>query len=183
MDMKPENHFDLIVLGGGIAGMTAAIYAARANVSTVIIETLVCGGLVNSTYLVENFPSYPTIHGMDLMEKVQDQVTNLGVEIDQMAEIVTVDITGDTKSVETEESIYTGKAIIVVTGREPTKLDIDTECEEIHYCSVCDGSHYKGKTVLVVGGGNSGFDEALYLLSLGVEQIVLIEVMDRFFAS
>ena len=117
------------------------------------------------------------------MEKVQEQVLNLGVETDQMAEITCLDITTDVKTVETEEYIYTGKAIILATGREPVKLDIETDCEDILYCAICDGSYYKGKKVLVVGGGNSGFDEALYLLSLGVRQLTLIEVADRFFAS
>ncbi len=181
--MKSVKTFDIIILGGGIAGMTAAIYTARANLNTVIIDTMVCGGLVNSTYVVENFPSYNSIHGMDLMDKVHEQVLNLGVEVDQMAEITAIDITAESKVVETEELVYTGKAMVLATGRVPIKLDIDTDCEDIHYCSVCDGSHYKGKKVLVVGGGNSGFDEALFLLSLGVEHITLIEIVDRFFAT
>ena len=84
---------------------------------------------------------------------------------------------------ETIDETYTGRAIILATGREPVKLDIDTDCEEIHYCSVCDGSHYKGKRVLVVGGGNSGFDESLYLLSLDVARLTLIEIADHFFAA
>jgi len=181
--MEPEKNFDVIILGGGPAGMTAAIYTARANLDTVIVDKEICGGLVNSTHQVENFPSYISIHGMELMEKVQEQVLNLGVEIDEVAEITAVDIATDVKKVETEEYVYTAKAIILATGREPVKLDIETDCEEIHYCSVCDGSDYKEKKVLVVGGGNSGFDEALYLLSLGVKHITLIEVFDRFFAS
>lgn len=181
--MKPKREFDVVILGGGIAGMTAAIYTARANLATVIVDTMICGGLVNSTHMVENFPSYPAIHGMELMEKVQEQVINLGVEVDQMAEVNSIDITGNVKAVETEEYIYTGKAIILATGREPIKLDIETDCEQMHYCSVCDGSDYKGKRILVVGGGNSGFDEALYLLSLRVEHLTLIEIADRFFAS
>jgi thioredoxin reductase (NADPH) len=181
--MKPEKSFDVIILGGGPAGMTAAIYTARANLTTIIVDQEVCGGLVNSTYQVENFPSHIAINGMELMEKVQDQVLNLGVEVDEVAEITGIDIASGVKTVETEEYVYTSKAIILATGREPVKLDVETDCEEIHYCSVCDGSDYKGKKVLVVGGGNSGFDEALYLLGLGVEHITLIEVFDRFFAS
>ncbi len=163
--------------------MTAAIYTARANLATVIVDKEVCGGLVNSTYQVENFPSYIAINGMELMEKVQEQVLNLGVEIEEVAEITGIDLAADVKKIETEECVYTAKAIILATGREPVKLDIETDCEEIHYCSVCDGSDYKGKNVLVVGGGNSGFDESLYLLSLGVRHITLIEVFDKFFAS
>lgn len=163
--------------------MTAAIYTARANLSTVIIDTMICGGLVNSTHLIENFPSYVSIHGMEFMERVHEQVLNLGVDTDQMAEITSVDLTRDVKTVETEEYVYTGKAVILATGREPVKLDLEIDCDDISYCAICDGSHYKGKKVLVVGGGNSGFDEALYLLSIGVQHLTLIEVADTFFAA
>ncbi len=181
--MKEEKKFDVLILGGGIAGMTAAIYTARANLSTAIVEQEVCGGLVNSTHVVENFPSYKSINGMELMEKTLEQVEDLGVEVEQVAEINSVQLEGDTKVIETEDTIYSGRAIILSTGRVPTPLPMETDCEQIHYCSVCDGTAYKGKKVLIVGGGNSGFDEALYLLSLGVEQITIIEMMDRFFAS
>lgn len=181
--MKIQKKFDVIIVGGGIAGMTAAIYTSRANLSTVIIEQEVCGGLVNSTHVVENFPSYMSINGMELMEKTLEQVEQLGVEVEQVAEIVSMDILGDQKRVETTEAIYTSRASILATGRVPVPLGMETECEQIHYCSVCDGTAYKGKKVLIVGGGNSGFDEALYLLSLGVEQITIIEMMDCFFAS
>lgn len=183
MSEKTTENYDVIIIGGGIAGMTAAIYAARANLSTVIVEKEVCGGLVNSTNVVENYPSYNAVNGMELMEKVLEQVENQGVTVEQVAEISAMELTGDIKRVETEECDYTGKAVILATGRMPVKLDMGTECEQIHYCSVCDGVAYKGKKVVIVGGGNSGFDEALYLLSLGVTQITLIEMMDSFFAS
>jgi len=181
--VKPQKNVDVIIVGGGIAGMTAAIYTARANLSTAIIEKEVCGGLVNSTHVVENFPSYPSINGMELMEKTLEQVEALGVEVEQVAEINSLKLTEEIKTVETEEGIYNGKAIILATGRVPIPLPMETDCEQIHYCSVCDGTAYKGKKVLIVGGGNSGFDEALYLLSLGVEKITIIEMMERFFAS
>jgi len=181
--MKPEKKVDVVILGGGPAGMTAAIYTARANLSTVIVEQEVCGGLVNSTYVVENFPSYISINGMELMEKTLEQVERLGVEVEQVAEIENLQLTGDLKTVETDEAIYCGRTIILATGRVPIPLPMETDCEQIHYCSVCDGTAYKGKKVLIVGGGNSGFDEALYLLSLGVKEIIIIEMMDQFFAS
>jgi len=181
--MKPTYEFDIIILGGGIAGMTAAIYAARANLKTVIIEKEVCGGLVNSTFQVENFPSWISINGMELMEKVLEQVEHLGVTVEQVAEFVKMELKGDLKSVETEDGLYTGKVVILSTGRQPIPLEIDTDLEQIHYCSICDGTAYKDKRVLVVGGGNSGFDEALYLLSLGIRDLTLIEVADRYFAS
>jgi thioredoxin reductase (NADPH) len=181
--MKPIKAFDLVILGGGIAGMTAAIFAARANLKTAIMEEKACGGLANWTNTVENFPSHISINGMELMERVLEQVENLGVAVDQAAEVERLDITGTVKEVETGEALYAGKAIILATGRQPIRLQLETDCERVHYCSVCDGSSYAGKKVMVVGGGNSGFDESLYLLSLGVSEIVMVEALEKCCAS
>jgi thioredoxin reductase (NADPH) len=177
--VKPTREFDVLILGGGIAGMTAAIFAARANLRTAIIEEHACGGLANWTNTVENFPSYISINGMELMERVLAQVENLGVEVDQAAEVERLDLAGPAKVVETGEYVYTGRAIILATGRQPIRLKVESDCDRIHYCSVCDGAPYKGKKVLVVGGGNSGFDESLYLLSLGVNEIVMVEFLEN----
>lgn len=163
--------------------MTAAIFAARANMKTAIVEEKVCGGLANWTNSVENFPSHVSINGMELMERVLAQVQNLGVDVDQAAEVVRLDLSGPFKTVETGEYLYTGKAIILATGRQPVRLQVETDCDHIHYCSVCDGSAYAGKKVLAVGGGNSGFDESLYLLSLGVAEIIIVEALDSCCAS
>jgi thioredoxin reductase (NADPH) len=181
--MKPTRSFDLLILGGGIAGMTAAIFAARSNIKTAIIEEKICGGLANWTNNVENFPSHVSINGMELMERVHAQVENLGVDVDQAAEVLRLDLSGPLKTVETGEYLYTGRAIILATGRQPVRLQMETDCDHVHYCSVCDGSAYVGKQVLVVGGGNSGFDESLYLLSLGVAKIVMVEALDSCGAS
>jgi len=181
--MKPKRSFDLLILGGGIAGMTAAIFAARANIKAAIVEEKICGGLANWTSNVENFPSHVSINGMELMERVLAQVQKLGVEVDEAAEVVRLDFSGPFKIIETGEYLYTGKAIILATGRQPVRLQIETNCDHIHYCSVCDGSAYVGKKVLVVGGGNSGFDESLYLLSLGVAEILMVEALEDCCAS
>jgi thioredoxin reductase (NADPH) len=181
--MKPVKTFDLLILGGGIAGMTAAIFAARANLKTLIVEEKACGGLASWAKSVENFPSHVSINGMELIERVLAQVRNLAVNIDEAAEVVRLDLNGFSKTVETDEYIYEGKSIIIATGRQPIKIQVETDFDRIHYCSVCDGSAYVGKKVLVVGGGNSGFDESLYLLSLGVYEIILIEVLDTCCAS
>ena len=153
--MKPMRSFDLLILGGGIAGMTAAIFAARANMKATIIEEKICGGLANWTSSVENFPGHVSINGMELMEQVMAQMQKLGVDVDEAAEVVRLDLSGFLKTVETGEYLYTGKAIILATGRQPVGLQVETDCDHIHYCSVCDGSAYVGKKVLVVGGGNS----------------------------
>lgn len=178
-----ENKTDIIILGGGIAAMTAAIYAARANMQTLILEKSICGGLVNTTYCIENFPSQPHISGQDLMEKVRDQVEDMGVDIREVIEVDRLSLEGPQKHVETDEGTFTAPVVILATGRKPRELQMGTECEQIHYCAICDGSGYKDKNVLVVGGGNSGIEESIYLLSLGVKHITIIEQMDRLFAS
>jgi thioredoxin reductase (NADPH) len=178
-----NSHFDLIIVGGGITGMTAAIYAARANIKTLLLEKMVCGGLVNSTHVVENFPSYQSINGMDLMEKVREHVDALGVPIIEVIEIESVDLKNELKTIVTDEGQFQAPAIILATGRTPRKLKIDCDFEQIHYCAICDGSAYKDKDVIVVGGGNSGVDESLYLLGLGVRSILLVEEFDKLLAS
>lgn len=178
-----SNNYDLIIVGGGISGMTAAIYAARANLRILLLEKQVCGGLVNSTHVVENFPSYPSINGMDLMGKVRDHVDALGVTVIEVIDIESYDLTGQVKTITTDEGSFLAPAVILATGRTPRKLPIECDFEQIHYCAICDGSAYKGKDVIVVGGGNSGVDESLYLLGLGVRSILLVEEFDRLLAS
>ncbi|MEH0018026.1 MAG: NAD(P)/FAD-dependent oxidoreductase [Desulfobacter sp.] len=178
-----KTHYDIIILGGGIAGMTAAIYAARANLAAVILEKSICGGLVNTTYCLENFPSQPGIGGMELMEKVRDQVADMGVDVREVTEVDRLELNSPVKRAETDEGVLTAPVVILATGRRPRELPLETECDNIHYCAICDGSGYRGKQVLVVGGGNSGIEESAYLLSLGVDRITVIEQADRPAAS
>lgn len=181
--MKEERVVDLVILGGGPAGMTAAIYAARANLNVVVLESNITGGLVNSTYMVENFPSWPAIHGMELMEKMREHVDSLNVTVEEVCEVSDLQLDGNVKTVVTEDADYLCKAVILATGRKPIPLETPTESEQVHHCAICDGAPYAGKKVLVVGGGNSAFDESLYLLSLGVEHLTLVEVMPHYFAA
>jgi thioredoxin reductase (NADPH) len=175
---------DIIIIGGGICGMTAAIYAARANLSVCIIEKEVCGGLVNWTNTVENVPSYPSIHGEELMDKCREHVDSLGVDIEEVDGVETVDFSGPVKKVVTSEgAVFEARAVIVATGRRPAPFSVDTDFPKVHYCSVCDGAPYKGKDVIVVGGGNSGFDESLYLVNLGVRSIHIVEVFPQCIAA
>lgn len=175
--------YDCLILGGGPAGMTAAIYAARAQLKAIVLECSITGGLVNSTYTVENFPSYPEIHGMELMQKMREHVDSLNVPVEEVCEVESLELTGPVKKVITADGTYAAPAIILATGRTPIPLSTPTEAPQVHHCAICDGAPYKGKRVLVVGGGNSAFDESLYLLGLGVEHITIVEVMDRYFAA
>ena len=181
--MKERHACDLLIIGGGPAGMTAAVYAARANLRTVLLESNITGGLVNSTHTVENFPGRPGIHGMELMESLRTHVDSLSVTVEEVCEVERLLLDGQEKRAETDAAVYTAKAVILATGRHPIPLETPTEAEEVHYCAICDGAPYVGKRVLVVGGGNSAFDESLYLLGLGVEHITLVESTDRFYAA
>ena len=175
--------YDLIILGGGPAGMTAAIYAARASLRTIILESNITGGLVNSTYSVENFPSWKSVHGMELTQKMREQVDALGIDVEEVCEVEELRLTDDIKTVCTSDGDYQARAVILATGRAPVPLETPTEAEEVHYCAVCDGAGYAGKRVLVVGSGNSAFDESLFLLRLGVRQLTIIGSHDVFFAA
>ena len=172
-----NGHSDILIIGGGIGGMTAALYAARANLSVRIVEKEVCGGLVNWTHTVENVPSYKSIHGMDLMTACREHVESLGVTIEEVNEVEEVRLVGQPKEVRTSEGdSFTADVVIIATGRKPIPLPVETAFEKVHYCSVCDGTAYKDKDVLVVGGGNSGFDESLYLAGLGVRSVHIVEM-------
>lgn len=176
--------YDLLIIGGGICGMTAAIYAARANLSVCILEKNICGGLVNWTNTVENVPSYPSIHGLNLMAKCREHVASLNVAIEEVDEVERIDFIGERKLVQTsmgEE--YEAGAVIVCTGRQPRPFPVQTDFPNIHYCSVCDGTPYKGKDIIVMGGGNSGFDESLYLLNLGIRSIHIVETFPNCIAA
>jgi thioredoxin reductase (NADPH) len=178
------NTSDLLIIGGGITGMTAAIYAARANLSVTILEKEVCGGLVNWTHTVENMPSYKTIHGIELMEKSRAHVESLGVNIVEVDEVESVDFTQSFKSATTSMGdVYAAKAVIVATGRKPTPIPIETDFANIHYCAICDGSAYKNKDVVILGGGNAGFDESLFLLQLGIKSIHIVEAFPQCIAA
>ena len=172
--------YDLIIVGGGIAGMTAAIYGARSNLKTLVVEQEICGGLANQTHTVENFPSHTSINGMELMELVREQMLHCGAELKEVIEIEHFDIGGEKKRIVTDEGVFSARAVILAMGRKPVQLPIDCDWDEhIHYCSLCDGNFYIDKEVIVVGGGNSAFDESLYLEGLGVKKITIVEALER----
>lgn len=157
--------FDTIILGGGPAGLSAAIYAARGAVSTAIIDKNMFGGQPSNYLELENYPGFQVVGGYDLMEKFEEHADKFGVQKFPMQEIEKVDL--NTKTIYTKDHIFNAKTIIIATGAQPMKLGVKGENEFIgrgvSYCAVCDGAFYKDKIVTVVGGGNSAVEEAIYL--------------------
>ena len=157
--------FDTIILGGGPAGLSAAIYASRGAVSTAIVDLNMLGGQPSNYLELENYPGFQVIGGYDLMEKFEDHADKFGVKKFPMQEIQSVDL--KTKTIVTNEYEFKAKTIIIATGAQPMKLGVPGEKEfvgrGVSYCAVCDGAFYKNKVVAVVGGGNAAVEEAMYL--------------------
>lgn len=157
--------FDIIILGGGPAGFSSAIYAARGAVSTAIVDINMLGGQPSNYLELENYPGFQLVGGYDLMEKFEEHADKFGVEKFPMQEITKIDLAK--KKIYTKEYEFSAKSIIIATGAQPMKLGVKGEKEfvgrGVSYCAVCDGAFYKDKIVAVVGGGNSAIEEAMYL--------------------
>lgn len=180
---KEKKQLDLLIIGGGPAGLTAAMYAGRAKLNTLLLENEIVGGQVRNSYTIENYPGFNGIDGGKLADIFQEQATALGAIIDEFDSIQNIDISDDKKIIETEMHIYDSKAVIIATGAVPKKLPIPEEVRfsgrGIHYCAVCDGAIYQGKNVAVVGGGNSALEEALFLTRFA-NKVYLIRRYDYF---
>ncbi len=167
-----NQHFDCVIVGGGIAGMTAAIYLKRANKNVVIVEKDILGGQINKTSRVENYPGFTFIEGIDLVDKIKEQIKNLNIPIINK-EVVEI----KQHLIKLKDEILEADNIILATGRIPKKLGLENEDEligrGISYCATCDGFFFKNKIVCVVGGGNSALEESLYLSNLCKKVIIL----------
>lgn len=183
---KDIKEIDVIVIGAGPAGLTAGIYASRANLSTLVLEDNIVGGQVKSTYTVENYPGFTEISGNELGDRIQAQAEACGAIIDEFDFIENVILRDDEKIVETGDYIYKPKVVIIATGATPRKLPIPNEAKYlgkgVHYCAVCDGAVYKDEVVAVIGGGNAALEEALYLSNLA-KKVVVIRRYDYFKAE
>lgn len=161
--------YDCIVIGAGIAGMTAAIYLKRANVNVLLLESSVPGGQINRSARVENYPGFKEIDGPTLAMNIYEQVQNLGIEY-QYGEVIDILENKNQKIVKTEKEEILCKGIIIATGRVPKELGLENETalvgHGISWCAICDGPFFKNKDVCVVGGGNSAFEEGLYLADI-----------------
>lgn len=160
--------YDCIIIGSGVAGMSAAIYLKRASKKVLIIEKETIGGQISSSPLVENYPGFISISGSELANNMFEQVLNLGVEV-LLEEVLKIE-DGQIKKVITKDNIYETKTIIVATGAKHRLLGLPNEInligKGIHFCVSCDGAFYKGKTVAVIGGGNSALINALALADI-----------------
>lgn len=180
---KKMINLDLLIVGGGPAGLTAAIYAARSNLNMLLIEDGIVGGQVKNSYTIENYPGFAEISGDELAQKMYNQAVNLGANIDEFDSIIRFDLSDNNKVVETLSYIYNVKTIIIATGAVPKKLPVENESvfagKGIHYCAVCDGAMYKDQDIAVVGGGNSALEEALFL-SKYAKKVYIIRRHDYF---
>lgn len=178
--------FDMIVIGGGPAGYTAALYAARAGLATLVIERLSAGGQMALTHQIDNYPGFAEgIGGIELAAQMQKQAERFGAQT-RTAEVCRLDLTAQPKAVETSEGIFRGKTVALAMGANPRELGIPRERElvgrGVAYCAACDGMFYRGKTVAVVGGGNSAAADAL-LLSRVAKKVILIHRRDTLRAT
>ncbi len=161
--------YDCVIVGGGPAGLTAAIYLARANKKVVIIENTVFGGQVAEIGLIENYPGYESISGSELAMLMCSQAKKQGVEF-VVGEAISFDFEGEVKKIATDKKEYEAKSIILATGSKARTLNIENEKKFIgsgvSYCATCDGNFFKGKVVAVVGSGDSAVSNAQYLSNL-----------------
>lgn len=176
-----EKAYDMIVIGGGPAGYTAALYAARAEMSVLVIEKLFAGGQMTLTGDIENYPGFDEgIDGPTLGMKMQNGAAKAGAE-STYGEVLSVNLSDKIKEIVTDAGTYYAKTVVIATGAYPRELGVEGEQKlvgrGVHYCAHCDGRFYKDKTVAVVGGGNSAAEDALYLSKIA-KKVYLIHRRD-----
>ncbi len=168
---------DVVIIGAGIAGLTAGLYAARLELKTLILENALVGGQISSAAHVENYPGIVDISGNKLSALVMQQAQHFGAEVDEFDEIERVELDGSKKLIETANYLYEAKAVILATGQHRRKLGLADEDRfanrGVHYCEVCDGHMYRGKIIAVAGGGNAAVDAANFLTKYA-EKVYLI---------
>ena len=178
--------YDVIVIGGGPGGYTAALYAARANLSVAILEKLSPGGQMGTTDVIDNYPGFPQgVNGFELAMQMKEGAERSGAQT-QLTEVTQVELAGQVKTVHTSGGDYQARTVVLATGAHPRELGLPGERElrgrGVSYCATCDGMFYRGKTVVVVGGGNTAVSDVLYLSRL-CEKVYLVHRRDTLRAS
>jgi len=175
--------YDVVIIGGGPAGLTTAIYTARDGMKTLVLERESTGGLAATTELVENYPGFPEgINGMELMERFRQQAERFGAEIAEFQEVSAVEpVKEGLINVRIEDGpTYQGKTVVIATGSRPKKLNVPGEAayygKGVSYCATCDGPFFKGKDVVIIGAGNSGLQEGLQVLEYA-KQVTFLEFL------
>ena len=181
-----EKIYDMLVIGGGPAGYTAALYAARAGLDTLVLERMTIGGQMTLTDVIDNYPGFDQgVDGITLGMQMQNGAERFGAKT-EYAEATGVELEGDVKKISTTSGDFYGRTVVIATGANPRELGLDGEegliGRGLHYCAHCDGRFYRGKTVAVVGGGNSAVSDALYLSNLA-KQVYLIHRRDTLRAT
>lgn len=180
-----EHIYDMIVIGGGPGGYTAALYAARAGLDTVVLEKMSPGGQMAQTTRIDNYPGFQGVDGYTLGEQMQQNAEHFGAKT-ELAEVFSTDLSGEIKRVETSEGVFLGRTVVIATGASHRKLDLPREealtGKGVAYCAACDGMFYRGKTVAVVGGGNSAVADAMTLSRI-CKKVILIHRRDTLRAT
>lgn len=184
--MNEKKVYDMIIVGGGPGGYTAALYASRAGMNTIVLEKLSAGGQMALSHQIDNYPGFEDgIDGFSLAEKMQLQAERFGAKT-EYADVTKVNLSANPKEIETSEGIFYGKTVVFATGANPQELGIAKEKQLIGkgvaYCAACDGMFFKGKNVVVVGGGNSAVSDAL-LLSKIAKKVTIIHRRDTLRAT
>ncbi len=177
MNQRPSHSYDVIIIGGGPAGLTAGLYTSRARLRTLLIELGIFGGQITTTETIENYPGFPNgISGSELGQLMEEQAKKFGLETVH-EEALEVRLVGDQKVVKTYESEYVSEALIVSTGTEYRRLGIPGEEEFIgkgvSFCATCDGAFFQDSSIVVVGGGDSALTEALFLTKFAKEVTII----------
>ncbi len=173
--------YDVIIVGGGPAGLSAGIYTRRAKLTSLLLEKTILGGQVATADTIENYPGVQEITGYEFSKKLQEQAEKFGLEI-RYVEVTGIKVDGERRIVLTNEGEYVGKTLIIASGAEPARLNVKGEKEfvgkGVSYCATCDGPFFTGKDVIVAGGGDSAVTEAIYLTKIA-SRVHVVHRRDR----